>query len=742
MVQSNERNNCRGILARLLRDQTGNTIAIMAAAVIPTIGLIGGAVDISRIYLARTKLQAACDAGSLMGRKVMGVGDWNTLSNQRAEEMFNHNFASGAYGTQGLTKSYTESAGNVTGIASVGVPVTLMNPVLAKSDEKTILKTLTDSFVATAGRQPSAAELAVLRSQAETLASTANRSVTVSVTCESQMAIPNSDVMFVLDVTGSMNSGGKLDGLKTATKCFYEALQKENITSVSAAACGQADDPNGGNSADVSIRFGFVPYAVNVNVGKLLPLDYIANNWTYQSREPVWTLGSGWTPVYGTESTRSPTGTPTTTSSNSWPDDWDNSATLVIGSTTYDSVFSSSESECDDADVPPNQTRNFDEGIVETSRSPATPVYPTTTSQTINYRQKTGVVETRYRYRWSSRRSGGRCRLEYDDRTLSSSTSYFTSTVPITWERQKIFDSYNYKPVTFNVSGLKDTTRNAWRNSVSLPVGDNGANITADWEGCIEERQTLRFPNTNPALSSWTPIPAGANDMNIDMAPSTTDAATQWGPMLTNVVYRRYWNGSATTSTVNSDSWETSANLPSVVCPEPAKLYQQWTPTAFDGYVNSLTGNGNTYHDIGLLWGARLMSPTGIFGSHNRLGGRDIQRHMIFMTDGDTVADPTNYAAHGIHWWDRRQNDGSAGPDIDWLEANIDARSQAICSWVKAQNISLWVVGYGTGISATTEANLTACASPGKYFKAADAAALNAQFRNIAADISNLRLTS
>jgi Flp pilus assembly protein TadG len=54
-----------GVLSRLLRDQKGNVLAITAAAVIPMIGVIGGAVDISRIYLAKSRLQAACDAGDL-----------------------------------------------------------------------------------------------------------------------------------------------------------------------------------------------------------------------------------------------------------------------------------------------------------------------------------------------------------------------------------------------------------------------------------------------------------------------------------------------------------------------------------------------------------------------------------------------------------------------------------------------------------------------------------------------------
>src|SRR3546814_5727577 len=55
----------------------------------------------------------------------------------------------------------------------------------------------------------------------------------------------------------------------------------------------------------------------------------------------------------------------------------------------------------------------------------------------------------------------------------------------------------------------------------------------------------------------------------------------------------------------------------------------------FDGYVDTLTPNGRTYHDIGLIWGARLISPTGLFASENATTARggEIQRHVIFMTD-------------------------------------------------------------------------------------------------------------
>ena len=56
---------------RLLADTAGNSLVIMAAAMFPLAGLVGGGVDMSRLYLAKARLQQACDAGALAGRKVI-----------------------------------------------------------------------------------------------------------------------------------------------------------------------------------------------------------------------------------------------------------------------------------------------------------------------------------------------------------------------------------------------------------------------------------------------------------------------------------------------------------------------------------------------------------------------------------------------------------------------------------------------------------------------------------------------
>jgi len=84
-----------GLLARLARDIAGNTLAIMAASLIPLTAMIGSGVDMSRAYLAQNRLQQACDAAALAGRRVMTDGTANSTVTAEATKLFNFNFAQG-----------------------------------------------------------------------------------------------------------------------------------------------------------------------------------------------------------------------------------------------------------------------------------------------------------------------------------------------------------------------------------------------------------------------------------------------------------------------------------------------------------------------------------------------------------------------------------------------------------------------------------------------------------------------
>lgn len=652
-------------LRALVRNTRGNTLAIMAIAMVPLAGLMGGGIDISRMYITKTRLQHACDAGALAGRKAMGGGTWsqsNGLPNTTAQQFFDANFPTSSYGGRNLTRSFSESAGKVTGTASLELQMTLVKVV-----------TKDWSYV------------------------------NLAVTCDAEMRLPNTDVMFVLDTTGSMgdtpsgDSMTKIASLKIAVKCFYEIVARLDTD----ANC-TTGTPSGGTGNQTQIRFGFVPYATNVNVGKLLPTAWFADTWHYQTREPVWTV---------TQTTTYPnvvdTTGPSGTADNSWSS-WSNVSSRYYG--------------C------PSKPANSTSGTT-TTVSDSTPtivngnkVWTTTTT--------VGTVSTEYQTTgyWP-------CYLQSRTKTNGTYTSVVHTAAPVV-TNQNTFSKWHYGQLDVNVGLLKNGT--SWNSSFQWPIGSSGTNTTINWDGCVEERDTV-------SQSSYDPIPSSAKDLDLDSAPTPGDVSTMWKPVLPDLIKTR--NGYSWTlseSTTTSDY----GNGSYYACPQEAKKLQSWTdPTAFDAYVDSLSPQGNTYHDIGLIWGGRLLSPTGLFASENAYTpqGGEIERHMIFMTDGDPCTGTDNYTAYGVNWYDRRTVGTSTTPTDGCtttgnLTAQVNARTAALCTAIKNKNITLWVITFGT-LASDTVTRMTACATPGRYFNATNAATIQQTFASIADQISQLRLT-
>lgn len=738
-------------LTRLGRDQRGNTIAIVAAAIVPLLGMIGGGIDMSRLYLAKTRLQQACDAGALAGRRAMGSGSWSTggttTPQARANELFKANFATGAYGTTLVGREFTEDDGTVNGTATVSVPMSIMR-----------------------------------------IFGMTTRTMTVE--CTAKMEIPNTDVMFVLDVTGSMNcattgncpdgnngnvpmTNAKIRGLKSAVKCFYEALLRVNTSEV----CG--NDPTATSYAGTAqIRIGFMPYSVNVNVGKLLDNSWLANNWSYQSREAITKTEYGWT--VGSESARSnwsawsaaPTNLNDASAYSNWKNLSSDKGSETINGTDYArSVSKQNSTSCPKLNkngsilVYTDSPNVQSETVTGITKNPPVRVSDSNkdTQQTLTYGQDDIRTVVGYKYNWNN----SKCLLQISDARNYTRSRTSTSTRPIIWTPYPgTFESWKYAPRSFDISSLK-TGGSTWANSVALPLATSAGptikttgsssetiisyvtNTNAPWSGCVEERQTVQNSDGDPS-DEWSSIPSAAYDLNIDMIPSSSVSGSYWAPMLPDAVWGRYtttvnrWGN--TVSTNSYDPVYTPDDLyhnMDYYCSTEAKKLQPWiTPAGFENYVNSLSAIGNTYHDIGLIWGARFISPTGLFASENAetSTGGAIQRHIIFMTDGDTMTSNTNYSSQGIHWWDRRQT--TYAPNGTQLNNILNQRLSALCEAIKGRNITLWVVSYGGGINTDTETRLENCATPGKYFSATDTPTLISNFKQIASEIADLRLTS
>jgi Flp pilus assembly protein TadG len=231
------------------------------------------------------------------------------------------------------------------------------------------------------------------------------------------------------------------------------------------------------------------------------------------------------------------------------------------------------------------------------------------------------------------------------------------------------------------------------------------------WNGCIEERQT-----TSSITSSTTAIPAAAYDLDVDKKPDTADATTQWVP----------YDPAPGAENANGQT----------ACPIGAKRLQAWARSDLLTYLNSLSPDGGTYHDIGMIWGARMISSGGVFGdSLPTYNNMPTNKFVIFMTDGLLDTGPDLYSAYGVERYDQRVT-GSG--NLSSQDSRHQQRFNLMCSRVKNMGASVWVVAFSQAL----DTNLINCASnPGQASTSANSVDLIAKFKDIGKNIGALRLT-
>lgn len=617
------------LFARLARDTAGNTLAIIAAALIPLLGMVGGGVDISRGYLAQSRLQQACDAGVLAARKRMGSdivsGRLNSAAQAAGNRFFDINFRDKSYGSIRRTFAMkVEADYSVSGLASVVVPTTVMSIF-------------------------------------------GYREIPLRVECEARLNMSNTDVMMVLDVTGSMaqvnpgDSQPKIAILRQVVKDFHAQLEA-------------AKTPG------TRVRYGFVPYSSNVNVGYLLKSDWVVDKMTIQSRV----------------ATNPNTSTGTTT------------VTRVSGTMTTKPAYTSSkcpESKVDWTDLWVKIWPNGD----RSGRTKA----DDTDYQCVPIAGSTSVTVTP---------------IVYDDYV-------FDWYMP-----KKAMGPWTYKPLKVTVKALKGSSGNALlldgnkslSSSMASKVDPLG--LLSTFRGCIMERKTYEIGDyDNVDL-------ARAIDLDIDRVPDKSNPDTQWRPLLSEIYLEK------TPAGKNVDELDKIvSNLPKYLissqlitpptCPPPARKVAAMTAAEVSAYVNSLSPAGNTYHDIGMIWGGRLLSPTGIFAADNAdEPNRATTRHLIFLTDGETATNSSSLVTYGIEPADQ----------LRWrttstltLNKTVENRFTVACNEVKKKNITVWVIAFGTSLNPM----LTQCAGGGHYFEANNAKALSEAFSTIARQMGDLRIS-
>lgn len=630
-------------MCRLRRDVRGNTLAVMAAFLIPLAAFTGSAVDVGRMYLVKIRLQQACDAGVLAGRRFMTESNSTTLdanSVTQARAFFASNFPSGLMGTPAYTNTTnpypfipTKTAENqVAGTATTQVPMTIMSMFGAPT-------------------QP------------------------LTVTCEASFDIADTDIMFVLDVTGSMaclptessNCGQPVATYQRPDNLGigYYVVEKANsrLSGLRSAVLNFYDTMAANIDARTNVRYGFVPYSSTVNVGFELPSGSMVTQAPYQSRRPV---GD------------------------------------VAVSTSGPTTFQEGSGPC-------------------TNRARRTP--------------ETG----------------------YGTDGLATTTEVTWSSGQCTVTQRTVKPMWRYQQVTHDVSQFINKG-----TAVIDPTKVTGA--TVRWQGCIEERQTTAGA-TSFNVESLPP------DLDPDLRP--TNDATRWRPMWPDVTYYRtnastedfsgsgtnpygdfvpvtqgYWQGwnyvaptGAYSRYTNvtpyaANGWDLNIRNGFYACGKPVQRLAKLSRQQMSDYVNApdFRAHGGTYHDTGMIWGTRLISPTGLFANDTAAhpGRKPPNRFIVFMTDGEMAPNQFSYGMYGIEEYDRRVGGGTGN-----LTDHHNRRFLAVCSAAKERGITVFVVSFGQVLND----ELIACASQGQAFYARDNAALNTAFQSIARQVALLRIS-
>lgn len=691
-----------GMLRRMLRDQSANVLAITAAAIVPMIALTGSAIDISRIYLAKNRLQAACDSGVLAGRKAMTTLVYTEAARTRAQAMFNFNFDEDDFrSSPPIFNAVADGEGKLDAVASTTLPMLVMN-MMGFED----------------------------------------RDITVN--CSADIQVPNIDIVFVLDVTGSMaetiDGTRKIDALKTATIGFYD--------SIATAMAG---------NTRTRVRYGFVPYSQIVNGSELfssspdfddlgqVSFSHLLDIMPVQSRVANFNtevVGSGYT-AWAVDTATPPVVFDQTFASGNAESKRPDGPVPSSGSDTIMST-----GDCD------NYSSNLSFSIDNSTNLrvffPMRTTWPGGAGMGNSVLYKPGGSNT-----WQSTQPNSgttytmatfaRVSGTWSDSNGSRTDRYRSCTRRVTHKTYKRepnetkykFTNWTYRPVNYNVADFASGSNINYVSAINTStavVDTSGSydpvelagleNLTGftisntNWNGCLEERNTT-------AAANFSPIPSTALDL--DYVTGGTSTALRWRPMNPDLTWMR--TGTANQTTTNNNS------RPGVACPSASmrNLREYGSRSAFTSYVNSLQPAGNTYLDVGMIWGLRLIVPQGMFAERNLTGpnGGQISRHIIFLTDGEPVSSASTYSAYGTEQMEKRIT-GSTGVAAATLHAR---RFQALCDAERGR-VGIWAVAFGTSVTG----NLTNCADSGRAMQANNTTELRNAFSRIANEVADLRL--
>ncbi len=314
------------------------------------------------------------------------------------------------------------------------------------------------------------------------------------------------------------------------------------------------------------------------------------------------------------------------------------------------------------------------------------------------------------------------------------------------------------------------TSYPSWMNTTydnalaTMPASQGPGWGPTSWYGCVDARQNGYDITDDPPSSSNTNTLFEQyywpSDNLTYGSPYNNTPNSNYNKWATPASYKRCKGGSCQTvngscsqsggytCTILTYSYASPLNEtgvgPNALCP------QQVTPmtnsaTTLTNSINAMTAQGDTIINEGMVWGWRMLSPRwqGLWGGTMNANGLPLAyntpgmiKAIVLVTDGENTIDNT---AHGAYWFLENGRTGSTNGTS--AVNDLDTKTLAICTAMKAQGIYIYTIGLGTGGGINTS-ELQSCATAVNYYFASPTTSqLNNIFSTIGDSLSNLRVS-
>ncbi len=262
------------------------------------------------------------------------------------------------------------------------------------------------------------------------------------------------------------------------------------------------------------------------------------------------------------------------------------------------------------------------------------------------------------------------------------------------------------------------------------------------WAGCVESRQQP-YDIQETAPTSGTPATMFVPYFWPDEA-DTDDGFDSYNDYLDDGTNSSNWQTRQKRVQKYNTTLSGSVAGPNQDCDMQTVIRLTTTTSTVKTAIDAMVATGETNVPMGLVWGWHTLSPNAPFADGAAYSTANLRKIIVLMTDGDnTFTSPrwsdndSYYEGLGYIWQNLL---GTTSSSNSTRTTKMNKRFSALCTNIKAKNITIYTVG--VSVSNSSKTLLKACASStDKYYDVTQASDLTAAFNSIAGSIASLRIS-